>query len=110
MAVHTNVTNLIPDNMMLFMILESIARKLDAKVPSDIGLWSGNEIATYLKRDPRTVMKEILRRADFPNSIQLPSATGGKDQLLWKAKEVMEWADALIFIEIRHSVSYLSTP
>lgn len=93
MAVHTNVTNLIPDNMMLFMILENIARKLDAKVPFDIGLWSGDEIATYLKQDRRTVMEKIVCRVDFPNSIRLPSATGGKDQLLWKVKEVMEWAD-----------------
>jgi hypothetical protein len=36
---------------------------------------------------------KIVCRTDFPKAVRLRSATDGKDQLLWKAKEVMEWAD-----------------
>jgi hypothetical protein len=78
----------------LLHILERIAEKLNATVPLDVDLWSGDQIAAYLKQDRQTVMKRIICQPDFPRAIRLPSTTGGKGQPLWKAKEVIAWAES----------------
>ncbi|SET61242.1 Transcriptional regulator, contains XRE-family HTH domain [Nitrosospira multiformis] len=63
-------------------------------LPLEIDLWSEDEIAAYLKRDRRTVMESITCHPDFPETIRLPSATGGHGQPLWKAREVVKWAES----------------
>ena len=61
-------------------------------VPIDVALWSGDDVATYLRRDKRTVMEKLACLPDFPKAIKLPSASGGKGWPLWVAKEVIVWA------------------
>lgn len=68
------------------------ALEKSAAVPIDIALWSGDDIATYLRRDKRTVMEKLACLPDFPKAIKLPSASGGKGWPLWVAKEVIAWA------------------
>lgn len=74
--------------------MNTIANKPNAVVPLEIALWSGDEIAAYLKRDRRTVMEKLACLPNFPKAIRLPSATGGKGQPLWKAREVIKWAES----------------
>ena len=78
----------------LLQVLERITDKLNAAVPLDIDLWSSDQIAAYLKKDRRKVMERIACLPDFPRAIRLPSTTGGKGQPLWKAKEVIAWAES----------------
>jgi hypothetical protein len=61
-------------------------------IPIEVALWSGDDIATYLRRDKRTVMEKLACLPDFPKAIKLPSASGGKGWPLWVAKEVIAWA------------------
>jgi predicted DNA-binding transcriptional regulator AlpA len=99
MSVITNAANRtcvqsFPYDETLFMILEGIGRRMNATVPYDVGFWSVKEIAAYLKKSRATVQKKIVNLPGFPKAIQLPAADGGYGQSLWKAKEVMEWANS----------------
>ena len=73
---------------------ETAQARLITALPLEIDLWSGDEIAAYLKRERRTVMESITCHPDFPKAIHLPSATGGRGQPLWKAREVVKWAES----------------
>ncbi|MBN9125806.1 MAG: hypothetical protein BGO99_09960 [Nitrosospira sp. 56-18] len=74
-------------------LVKVIERAIDRPaVPLDLALWSGDDIAVYLRRDRRTVMERLACLPDFPKAIKLPSPSGGKGQPLWVAKEIMEWA------------------
>jgi hypothetical protein len=79
---------------LLLTVLERIARRLGGAIPLEIDLWSGDELAAYFKRDRRSVMEKIVCLPSFPRAIRLPSAIGGKGQPLWKAREVIEWAES----------------
>lgn len=75
------------------LFTEALERIIDkSRVPIDIALWSGDDIATYLRRDKRTVMEKLACLPDFPKAIKLPSSSGGKGWPLWVAKEVISWA------------------
>lgn len=78
----------------LFQILERIEQKLSPPAFAKIALWNIDDIAIYLKRNRKTVMGRVVYHPDFPKAIRLPSATGGRAQPLWKATEVIRWAES----------------
>lgn len=61
-------------------------------IPLANDLWDTAHVATYLKRSPDNVRKEIVVLPSFPRPIRLP--VHGKAQALWKAIEVMRWAES----------------
>lgn len=76
----------------LGQIMEAVAKHFGTRIPIEIDLWSGDEIAAYLKKERRTVMERIVCLPSFPRAIRLPTATGGSAQPLWQAKQVIAWA------------------
>ncbi|APZ42647.1 hypothetical protein [Acidihalobacter ferrooxydans] len=74
-------------------LLEALDR-LSPRIPVQIDLWSVREIAAYLKRSDAVVRDRIVAIPDFPPAIRLPTASGiGRGQPLWKARDVIAWAE-----------------
>ena len=80
--------------------MNQIERLLDAinnlspRIPITVDLWSVREIAAYLKRSEAVVRERITALPGFPQAIRLPVAgSRGRGQPLWKAKEVIAWAE-----------------
>ena len=63
-------------------------------LPIDIQLWSATEIAEYLRREERTVAEKIVFLPDFPKPIRIPTPEGRKGHRLFKAIEVIRWAES----------------
>lgn len=71
--------------------IESLALRA-RPIPLSIDLWDVDTIALYLKRETRHVREKIVCMPEFPKSIILPSS--GPRFPLWKATEVIAWAEA----------------
>lgn len=75
------------------LLAAAIAGHLTPAIPLEIDLWSGTEIAAYLKVGARQVLERYAPLPDFPKAIRLPTSEGGKGQPRWKASEVIAWAE-----------------
>lgn len=71
----------------------ALAGRITPAIPVDIDLWSSEEIARYLKRDRRQVIERIAALPDFPKAIRLPTTGARGSNPLWKAAEVIAWAN-----------------
>lgn len=79
-------------------ILEKLLERLSAVVqptappqPISIALWDTKDIAAYLHRSQDRVYSDIVCLPSFPKPIRLP--TKGRAQALYKAREVVAWAE-----------------
>lgn len=73
--------------------LDLILAKLEQPVvPLLDQLWGTAQIGTYLRRSTDNVRKEIVCLPSFPRPIRLP--VHGKAQALYKAREVIRWAES----------------
>ena len=73
-------------------ILEKILEALAApQLPVSVDLRDRNNVASYLKRSPNRVRSDILCLPPFPRPIRLP--VPGRAQALYKAREVIAWAE-----------------
>lgn len=72
----------------------AIIKGLSARpvVPTAVDLWDTAHVAAYLKRSTDNVRKEIVVLPSFPRPVRLP--VHGKAQALWKAREVIRWAES----------------
>jgi hypothetical protein len=61
-------------------------------VPIAVALWDTEEIAMYLRRSINRVRSDIVCLPTFPRPIRLP--VHGKSQALYKAREVVAWAES----------------
>lgn len=61
-------------------------------VPISIALWDTEAIAIYLCRSVNRVRSDIVCLPTFPRPIRLPGH--GKSQALYKAREVVAWAES----------------
>lgn len=76
-------------------ILSAILQKLSEKtIPVEVDLWDTEHIAAYLKRSYTTVRDKIIVRPDFPKAIKL-NPTQERAHPLYKAREVIQWAESL---------------
>lgn len=97
--------------------LQQVIDALDGlapRIPVEVDLWSTREIAAYLKRSERTIRDGVVVLPGFPPAIRLPAvgshdtsrpprqrisrgrpsaARTGLGQPLWKAREVIAWAE-----------------
>jgi hypothetical protein len=71
----------------------ALAEQLRRAIPLSVDLWDLETIGRYLKRDPESVRTRIACLPDFPKAIRLPSLTGHRAHPLYKAAEVIEWAE-----------------
>lgn len=63
------------------------------QVPMDYRLWTTRQIANYMRRSMRQVEDRIVQLPGFPQAIRLPTENGSKGRPLWKAREVIDWAE-----------------
>lgn len=73
-------------------ISAALADRLIPALPISVDLWDMKTIAAYLKRSPDSVRERLACLPDFPRPIRLPSA--GRAQALYKAREVIHWAES----------------
>jgi hypothetical protein len=71
-----------------------IAEAVRPSLPIDIDLWDVKTIGAYLKRDPAVVRERICCLPTFPAAIRLPNIKGQRMHPLWKASEVIAWAES----------------
>ena len=65
---------------------------LSPAIPIDVDLWDVATIALYMKRTPTFIRESIVVLPSFPPIIRLPSTTG-RSRPLWRAREVVTWAE-----------------
>lgn len=75
-------------------MLAALLAKLSgpAPLPAAIDLWDTAHVAAYLKRSLFTVQTKIVTLPTFPKPIRLP--VEGRSQALYKAREVIKWAES----------------
>ena len=71
----------------------AVAHHLRSPIPLSIDLWDFETIGLYLKREPKTVRMRIACLPDFPKPIRLPAENGPSARPLYKATEVIAWAE-----------------
>jgi hypothetical protein len=71
-----------------------IAEAVRPAIPLDVDLWDVKTIASYLKRDPAVVRERICSLPTFPAAIRIPNANGQRMHPLWKASDVVAWAES----------------
>jgi hypothetical protein len=62
-------------------------------LPVSIDLWDTRNIGAYLKRSLDTVRDDIVTLPSFPRPIRLPMRGTTRAQALYKAREVIAWAE-----------------
>lgn len=75
-------------------IADAISKLARPAIPLSIDLWDIATIAQYLKRDTQVVRERIAVVPSFPRPIRLP-AVKGRAHPLYKAAEIIAWAESL---------------
>lgn len=75
-------------------LLEKLLERLStpAALPVAVDLWDSKVISAYIKRSKDTVRDDVVCMPSFPRPIRLP--TPGRAQALYKAREVIPWAES----------------
>ncbi|WP_153100824.1 hypothetical protein [Paraburkholderia hayleyella] len=68
--------------------------KKRAAIPLDVDLWDIRLISGYLKRSENYVRNVIVNVDLFPRPIRLPNQKGGIGSRLWRARDVILWAES----------------
>lgn len=63
-------------------------------IPIEVALWDYEAIGAYLVRNPERVRTHIATQPGFPKPIRLPTINGTLGQPLFKAREVIAWAES----------------
>lgn len=71
----------------LQMLIDSLR---PSPAPVDRQLWDSLDVARYLRRSQQVTVERIVCMPDFPAGIRI----GGNSRPLWKAAEVMAWAES----------------
>jgi hypothetical protein len=75
-------------------LIERIAAMSRPAIPVEIDLWDADTIGSYLKRSASVVRERIVCQPSFPAAIRLPNSNGQRMHPLWKAREVINWAES----------------
>ncbi|WP_321853857.1 hypothetical protein [Paraburkholderia tropica] len=78
-------------------IASALLEKLTAArpaIPVDIALWDAETIGTYLKRSTSVVRERVVCQPSFPVAIRIPTGAGQRGHALWRAAEVIAWAES----------------
>lgn len=78
---------------LLQKILEQLSKPQTPSLPVAIDLWDTRMVAAYLKRSVDTIREDIVTLPSFPKPVRLPLASGARSQALYKAREVVAWAE-----------------
>ncbi|MES2164213.1 MAG: hypothetical protein V4476_23915 [Pseudomonadota bacterium] len=78
---------------LLEKLLAQLSKPTPVLFPVAIDLWDTRHIAAYLKRSVDTVRDDIITLPSFPRPIRLPVRGAARAQALFKAREVIAWAE-----------------
>lgn len=78
---------------LLRKILEQLSKPQIPSLPIAIDLWDTRMVAAYLKRSVDTIREDVVSLPSFPKPVRLPLASGARSQALYKAREVIAWAE-----------------
>lgn len=81
------------DSELITRLAAELAKQIRPSIPVDIDLWDITTIATYLKRSESVVRERMACLPDFPKAIRLPSTRAVRGQALYRAREVIRWAE-----------------
>lgn len=62
-------------------------------IPVEQDLWDSAHVGAFLKRSPKHVTQRYAAMPTFPKAIRLPSTGKGRADPLWRAKDVIAWAE-----------------
>ena len=80
-------------DMLAEKVIELLNRKR-AAIPLDVDLWDVHLVSEYLKRSENYVRNVIINVDGFPHPIRLPNQKGGVGSRLWRARDVILWAES----------------
>ncbi|MEC5161880.1 hypothetical protein [Janthinobacterium sp. CG_S6] len=83
------------DENLIDRLAVALAARVAPALPVAIDLWNTALIGAYLKRSADHVRKEILCLPTFPKPIRLPVEGKLRAQPLYRAREVVKWAESL---------------
>lgn len=63
-------------------------------IPVSVDLWDLRSIGAYLKRSPEVVREKYACLPSFPRPVRLPSVGSGRSHALYKAREIIAWAES----------------
>lgn len=75
----------------LLKLTEAIEKMQRPAMPISVDLWDTSCLAAYFKRSTNRVRSDIVCLPTFPRPIRLPME--GRSQALYKAREVIAWAE-----------------
>ena len=77
-------------------LTQAIERIGTNKFPVEIDLWDASTVAAYLKISKSRLTNYYANRPDFPSPGRLPSDKGA-GRPLWRAREIIKWANDTVF-------------
>lgn len=86
-------TNEYDELQLIDKMASAFAKYVNPTIPLHIDLWDIATIAAYLKRNETVVRERLACKPDFPAAIRLPTESGRRGHALYRAKEVILWAE-----------------
>ncbi|MFM0663298.1 hypothetical protein [Paraburkholderia sediminicola] len=80
--------------LLVAKLTERLAAMSRPALPVEIDLWDAGTIGQYLKRSTSLVRERVVCQPSFPAAIRLPNGNGQRMHPLWKAREVIDWAES----------------
>lgn len=78
---------------LLQRLLKQLELMNSAPIPVSVELWDTRTISSYLRRSSDTVRDDIVTLPSFPRPRRLPVRSATRAQALYKAREVIAWAE-----------------
>jgi hypothetical protein len=78
---------------LLEQLIAQISKLGAPAIPVSVDLWDTRMIGAYLKRSLDTVRDDIVTLPTFPRPIRLPVRSATRAHALYKAREVIAWAE-----------------
>lgn len=78
---------------LLEKLLAHLTKSHTPPIPVAIDLWDTRMIGAYLKRSLDTVRDDIVTLPSFPRPVRLPMQNATRAHALYKAREVIAWAE-----------------
>jgi hypothetical protein len=78
---------------LLEQLIAQLSKLSAPAIPVSVDLWDTRMIGAYLKRSLDTVRDDIVTLPTFPRPIRLPVRSATRAHALYKAREVIAWAE-----------------
>lgn len=83
----------------------ALAKHVPMAIPVSVDLWDLKSIGAYLKRSPEVVREKYACLPNFPRPVRLPAIGNGRSHALYKAREIIKWAESYSLPAISSAVA-----